>query len=497
LKTSLHNLSHTKAFSGFMGSLMPIGWKEVLPGDHFQHSTTALIRTQPLLAPIMHRVNAKIFHFFVPNRLIWDNWQDFITGGPDGNNASIHPFHTIIPPLNAGSIYDFMGVPPIGTPPDPGLQVSALPFRAYNLIYNQYFRDQDLVDPLPVLKSDGADNTDFQLLAPAWKKDYFTLARPEPMKGPDVTVPVQGVDGTDLLIQSNSQTIQLRGQSSAAQGNMEWSNSAGVTGDGAWTNGEDLRFGSQPGLRVDTSLLEPHVTALDFREAFAQLRFQELRSRFGSEYVDYLAFLGVKSSDSRLQRAEYLGGGAAPIQFSEVLQTAPEDSDNPVGAMKGHGITAKRSNRYRRFFEEHGIVMSLLYVAPDPVYSDGVDKSFLRKTKEDYWQPEYEHIGQQPIQNQEVYAQATEREGTFGWIDRYEEYRHSQSTIAGEFRTTLDYWTMARQFDSEPALNEDFILCNPTNRVWPAPSANNIYIFVNHNLKARRLVTNKPKGYTY
>lgn len=493
MKTSLHNLSFKKMMSCNMGELVPIGWKEVLPGDHFQHSCTALIRTQPLLAPLMHKVNAKIFHFFVPNRLLWDNWQNFITGGPDGDNASVHPYVAFIPPTVVGSLSDYMGVPPIGEVGDPAINVSALPFRAYNLIFNQYFRDQDLVDPLPVLKSDGADATVFTVQSPAWKKDYFTVLRPEPMKGPEVTVPVTG---GPLVVSSDGTNPKISGGSLTDAG-LAVNTTTGLTTSPVTGANAGATFGSNTGLEVGLADDDLYVNALDFREAFAQLRFQELRSRFGSEYVDYLAFLGVRSSDARLQRAEYLGGGSTPLQFSEVLQTSPDDAENPVGALKGHGIAAKRSNRYRRYFEEHGIMMSLMYVMPEPVYGQGVDRSFLRKTKEDYWQPEYEHIGQQAVQNQEVYATATDREGTFGWGDRYDEYRGSLSVVGGEFRTTLNYWNMYRDFADAPVLNGDFITGNPTTRIFPAPTAQQLYVMVNHNLKARRFVTNKPKGYVY
>jgi len=501
LKSSLHDLSHSKAFSGYMGTLTPIGWVPVLPGDHFQHSTTALVRTQPLLAPLMHRVDAKIFHFFVPNRLLWDNWQDFITGGPDGMNASVHPYVSLIPPLVPGSLQDFLGVAPFGEVSDPALPVNALPFRAYNLIFNQYFRDQDLVAELPVPKSDGADATDYQLMRPAWKKDYYTLARPEPMKGPEITVPVQG-EAPVLGIGKNNQNFPSANVNGLYESDGTTSNYANASeidpsnGDERFYVQGTAATSGYPNIRAFMD--GAYVDALDFREAFAQLRFQELRSRYGSEYVDYLAFLGVKSSDARLQRAEYLGGGAGPIQFSEVLQTAPEDAGDPVGALKGHGISAKRTNRYRRYFEEHGIVMTLMYIAPTPVYGNTMPREFFKTTKEDYWQPEYEHVGQQAIMQQEVWPGSANRTDPFGWIDRYEEYRSIPSTIAGEFRTTnYDYWTMARIWDTEPALNEEFIELNPTNRVYPATNEENVFIFVNHNLKARRKVTNKPRGYIY
>lgn len=493
MKSSLHNLSRNRMMSMNMGQLVPIDWEEVLPGDHFQHSTTCLIRTQPLLAPLMHRVQAKIFHFFVPNRLLWTNWEPFITGGEDGENASVHPYVSVLGTTPVGSLYDYLElVPDVGAL----RQVSALPARAYAKIVNDYFVDQDLVTPLGLALTDGSDTTtNSDIFSPAWKKDYFTLARPQPSKGPDVTAPVNG----SVEVAASGDVPQFSGGSTANAG-LIWASGAGALGLGssAGAGNPSLTFGDNTGLEVvaDSGF---NVNALDLREMFATLRFQELRSRFGSKYVDYLAYLGVKSDDSRLQRSEYLGGGVQPLQFSEVLQTSPDDVDNPVGALKGHGIAAKRSNRYRKYFQEHGIMMTLMYVMPDPVYCQGFRKGWLRTTKEDYWQPEYEHIGQQIVQNQEVYAPSADPTGTFGWIDRYEEYRRSFSTVSGEFRPgeALDYWTMARGFATEPALNEDFITGNPTTRIYPATSSQQLYVMMQRNLKARRKVTANPKGYVY
>lgn len=497
MKSSLHNLSRTRMMSMNMGQLVPIDWIEVLPGDHFRHDTTALIRTQPLLAPLMHKVKCKTFQFFVPYRLLWDNWEAFITGGPDGMNASVHPYVTGLglpgpSQFQVGSLWDYLGLPPLADTQT--LQVNALPFRAYAKIVNDYFVDQDLVTPLPLALTDGSDTTtNTDVFAPAWQKDYFTMARPEPSKGPDVTAPVNG----DATVISSGLNPQLTGGGQTNAG-MAVNTTNGLNIAPAPVSNGAVVFGAQTGLTVDEAGL--NVNALDLREMFATLRFQELRSRFGSKYVDYLAYLGVKSDDARLQRAEYLGGGVQPLQFSEILQTAPEDADNPVGALKGHGISAKRSNRYRKYFQEHGIVMTMMYVMPEPVYSNAVERGWLRTTKEMYWQPEYEHIGQQTVSALELNGPlAADPDDVVGWIDRYEEYRTPISTVSGEFRpgNDLDYWTMARGWETEATVNSDFITGNPTNRVWPATTSQQLYVMVSRNLKARRKVTANPKGYVY
>lgn len=502
MKSSLHNLSRTRTMSMNMGQLVPLDWIEVLPGDHFRHDATALIRTQPLLAPLMHKVKAKIFHFFVPNRLLWDNWEPFITGGPDGMNASVHPYKTGLglpgpSQYQVGSLWDYLGLPPLSDTQT--LQVNALPFRAYAKIVNDYFVDQDLVTPLPLSLADGSDNTtNTDVFAPAWQKDYFTMARPEPSKGPDVTAPVNGVAGVELTATGGVPQLLKKASDHTPLGGG--SNGLSYSATDRLTNDPGLEAVLDPNGTLFTDSFGLNVNALDLREMFSTLRLQEARSRFGSKYVDYLAWLGIVSSDARLQRSEYLGGGMQPLQFSEIIQTSPEDNDNPVGALKGHGISAKRTNRYRKYFQEHGIVMTLMYVMPEPVYSNAVERGWLRTTKEMYWQPEYEHIGQQTVSALELNGPlASDPDEPVGWIDRYEEYRTPISTVSGEFRpgNNLDYWTMARGWDTEATVNDDFITGNPTNRIWPATTSQQLYVMVTRNLKARRKVTANPKGYVY
>lgn len=206
--------------------------------------------------------------------------------------------------------------------------------------------------------------------------------------------------------------------------------------------------------------------------------------------------MGVRSSDARLQRPEYLGGGRQTIQFSEVLQTA--EGSNPVGEMAGHGIAAMRSNRYRRFFEEHGYIVTMMSVRPKTIYTQGLPRTWNRRTKEDFWQKELQHIGQQEVLNKEVYASHSNPNGTFGYQDRYDEYRRSESTVSGEFRTSLlDFWHMARMFSSDPALNADFVECVPTERIFAVPSQDVLYVMANHSIQARRLVAQTGHSYIF
>lgn len=479
MRRSKHNLSHYKLFSGDMGELIPIGLTEVLPGDSFQHNTTALVRLSPLLAPLMHRVDVTIHHWYVPMRLIWDDWEDFITGGPDNDDASVLPTIDSGAGFAVGSLADYLGVPPSVA----NLDVSALPFRAYALIWNEWYRDQDLQIELTIDTGSGPDSTtNTNIVNRAWEKDYFTTARPWPQKGPEITLPLG--DRADIHSQTynneNASGVKVPG------GGPNTYTPAGSGGDYAWTN----QGAGTAGIWADLSTATA-ASINDLREAFALQSMAEARALFGSRYTEYLRYLGVTSSDARLQRPEYLGGGRQTLQISEVLQTGVTTggSTEGVGNLKGHGIGAMRSNRYRRFFEEHGYVLTLFSVKPKTMYVQGLPKTWSRAIKEDFWQKELEKIGQAQILNKELYAAHSSPDGVFGWQDRYDEYRRTESTVAGDMRTTLNFWHMARTFGTEPTLNADFVQAVPTKRVFQVQNADVMWVMAHHTLVARRLVS--------
>lgn len=491
MKRSKHSLSHYKLLSMDMGELVPLTWFEVLPGDSIQQATTALIRCSPLVAPVMHPVHAHIRHFYVPLRLIWDDFEDFITGGPDGNNTSIHPFFDNIN-ANVGSLQDYLGVP-TGTPTD----VSALPTRAYNFIWNEYYRDQDLQTERVVNKASGGDATTTMTLAFVnWEKDYFTSARPWEQKGPSITVPI----GTSAPVRGDGTDLKIYGATAGGgdpRSVLYENSTVKLRPSGAgWGADQNVRIpqSGASGMIADLTGASA-VTVNALREAMALQRYEEARARFGSRYTEYLRYLGVRSSDARLQRPEYLGGGRQTIQFSEVLQTA--EGTDPVGDLKGHGIGVARSNRYRRFFEEHGIVISLMSVRPKTIYSQGLRKGFIRRTKEDYWQKELEHIGQAEVYNKELYAAGPSPDGVFGFQDRYDEYRRIESSVAGEFRTVLKYWHFAREFASPPALNSAFVTSNPREDPFAAPAQDVLYVMAHHSIQARRMVSKTGSSFIF
>ncbi|AZL82946.1 major capsid protein [Apis mellifera associated microvirus 40] len=493
MKRAKFSLSHYKLLSCDMGELVPIGLTEVLPGDTMQQATSMLVRVSPLLAPVMHPVHVRIHHWFVPHRLVWDDWEDFITGGPDGDNASAFPTISLTTTTGGqGTLADYLGVPPVASGT---CSVSALPFRGYAKIWNEWYRDQDLQTELTIDTSDGVDsttNTDLQHVA--WEKDYFTSARPWEQKGPTITVPL----GTTAPVIGNGTNIGFIG----AAGTERALNMVNGSVDPAWsavpgeTSGARLNPDpTKSGIIADLSAASS-ASINDLREAFALQRYQEARARYGSRYTEYLAYLGVRSSDARLQRPEYLGGGKQVIQFSEVLQTAPESGDG-VGNLLGHGIGALRSNRYRRFFEEHGYVFSFVSVKPKTMYADGLHRHWNRRIKEDFFQRELQHIGQQAILNKEIYAAHASPDGTFGYQDRYDEYRRAESGIAGDFRSTLNFWHYARLFGSQPALNADFIKSTPTKRVNQVSSEDVLWVMANHSIQARRIVARNGSSYIF
>lgn len=507
MKRNKFSLSKYKLLSCKLGQLLPIGMFEVLPGDTVQHATNMLVRCAPLVAPVMHPVHARIHHWFVPYRLLWtssaggrNGWEDFITGGSDGLDASAFPTINLATGAALGSLADYFGIPTATTNQ---LSVSALPFRAYALIFNEWYRDQDLVNPLAISYADGVDSTTSQALQfVAWEKDYYTTARPWTQKGPTVTIPLQGsAPVTGIAVAS--------GTAVGSTGNLLDTKSAVVNyNPGQFTN--TTAFGVQltstgagtvhPAIFADLSA----VTAADIntlRQAFAIQRYEENRARYGSRYTEYLRYLGVRSSDARLQRPEYLGGGKQTIQFSEVLQTGVTTGGavGGVGNLAGHGIAATRSNRYRRFFEEHGIVISLLSVKPRTIYTQGLKRMWLRRTKTDFWQRELQHIGQQAIMNAEIYADqvSSAQSGTFGYQDRYDDWRREESDVAGQFRTTLNYWHLARIFGSPPALNSSFVVSNPTNRVFADQTNDQLYIMASHSIQARRMVAKDGRSFIF
>jgi len=476
-----HSLSNYKLLTTDMGRLVPIGLWEVLPTDEIQGKTNLLIRLSPMAAPVMHPCTAEVFNMFVPARLVWNkeldgttDWESFITGGPQGDDASNPP--EITTTGTKGDLLDYFGLPLVA-----GKTINALPIRAFNLCFNDWFRDQDLVEEREL--------NDLTVPRAAWKRDYFTTARPWTQKGPNVTLPL----GSRAPIRSGALTGE----------NFSITKDDGVR-KLMDSNGPNLVMGQSGGdaqkeLYADLNLAEG-ANVNDVRRAYAIQRFQEARAAWGSRYVEYLKSIGANPADARLQRPEIISHGSAKISISEILQTAPSAADQPdpaygVGDMYGHGIAAMRSNRFRRSFQEHGYLISMMVVRPRTLYQDGIDRLWMKKDKEDYFQKELQFIGQQNVYQDEIYADATNTtDDIFGYQDRYREYRETPSHVCGDFRDTLDFWHLGRKFEEAPALNEQFINCDATKRIFNVQGEDTLWVAAQHRVVARRQVAKNAVG---
>lgn len=474
MKRALHNLSHYRLLTMNMGQLVPIACVEVLPGDKFVHRTRAMLRVQTLLAPLMHVVQARIHHWYVPNRLVWDEWETFITGKTEPEFPTI-----TIPTANHTDLTDHMGVPPVNN-----IVASALPFRAYNMIWNEFYRDQDIDTALTIDLTSGADTTtDLDLQHVTEEKDYFTTAREYPQMGENaVTIPFSAGTEAPVTIRDDLGATQNFNRNAGTANATVFVTETGSPGN--FELAADLSQASGGGIDIN-----------DFRNAIARQKFLEHRNRFGSRYVDYLRFLGVRPSDARLQRPEYLGGGRQVLSFSEVLATA-EGTNTAVGDMAGHGIAGLRSRPYRRFFEEGGHVISLLSVRPKAVYSQQFHRMWQRRTKDDFWQKENEMEGPQPIYTAELYGAAASASTVFGYTGRHDDYRRHPSYVTGGFRTgeTFDFWHLGRNFSAEPTLNSSFLKCDPRTDIYGSANDPQLYVMADHNIQARRLVAFRAKN---
>lgn len=497
-RRSTFGLSHYRLFSAKMGYIYPIACYEVLPGDTFRQSTSLFLRLAPLVTPVMHPVHVKIHSWYVPYRLLWKDWEDFRTRGPEGTDASEVPYITAPSGgFPVGSLADYLGIP-TGIE---GLTVNAFAFRAYNYIFNENYRDERVQDELPWVMTGGADTTTSTALAPSpWGRDYFTTASPTPQTGPEVTIPVNaaGFDVTGKVVPDTSvfgPTFQHAGYfyphplqvpgggaSEAAQVSIPTDNSVSSGYRG-------LQWG-EPALKAQLNEVTGSLGSIniaDWREAMAMQRFEETRSLWGARYNEFLMDMGIRPSDARLQLPEYLGGGRQTIQFSEVLQTAP-GGDDPVGALKGHGIGAMRTNRFRRFFEEDGIVLTFAMVRPIGIYMQGLHKMWSRRSFAEFYNYQFEHLSQQPVYTRELYAGVTDQNKVFGYQNIYDDYRSIPSQVSGEMRTILNSWHMARDFSNEPVLNGDFMTSPPTNRIFAAQENDTLYCMAHHTIHSRRLL---------
>lgn len=503
MKRAKHRLSHHRLTSFDMGQLVPIMSLEVLPGDTIRKSTSALLRVASLANPVMHPVTVRVHDFFVPTRILPVSDDGGTSYRQDPNDKEWESFWNKDDPdyesqkafavtdITAGSLLNHLGLPALS---NIDMNVCAWPLFAYNKIWNAYYRDQELQSRI-------AEHTNTTLQRVCWEKDYFTTARTYPQYG-DTTVsipfqsglqaPVEGIYAVGTLPTITEATASGRGTIAGHDKTVPfnvYTDEGGIAVE--LTDGTEAS--ARPKVYADLAEAEGGgIDVNDFRRAIALQKFLEARSRYGARYRDYLRYLGVRPRDGRLSEPEYLGGGKQTIAFSEVLATA-EGTSTDVGDMAGHGIAAIRTRPWTRFFEEHGVVLSLISVRPKAMYMENIHRSWFRDTRDDHWQKEYEAFGPQAILDKEIYGAHANETDVFGYADRFREYREHPSTVSGSFATTFDDWHLARELGTTPTLGSDFVKCTPTDRVYNSTGDPELYCMANHSVVARRLVSKRAR----
>lgn len=499
-KKNKFDLSHERKMSIAIGRLIPILVQDVVPGDSFRVNSEIFLRMAPLLAPIMHRINVYTHYFFVPNRLVWNEWEDFITGGKDGTAQPVAPY--FVPGevgvnnglYKSGTLYDYMGLPPLHPGDDISNhpKVSCLPFRAYQLIYNEYYRDQNLSDPVEIDLNSGQQHvsqTIVTLRNRAWEKDYFTSALPWPQRGGDVSLPIESEASWTYRNDPKIRTTGVWDEIDVpikrlADGTLSANNLGDVQDQTV------SRIANLKSIDVENT----SVTINELRRSMKLQEWLEKNARGGARYIEQiLSHFGVRSSDARLQRPEYLGGGRQPVSISEVLQTYQDEQaqSNPLGTMGGHGVSVGRTNGFKAFFEEHGYVIGIMSVLPKSAYQQGIPRHFSRETKFDYYWPEFAHIGEQEIKNKELYLPKSgvgDPEGTFGYAPRYSEYKYMPSTVHGSMRTSLAFWHLGRIFNTMPVLNDNFVRTKTSDfqRIFAVEDEEHMYVQLYNKVDALR-----------
>lgn len=464
---SVFDLSYEKKLTCDMGELIPTMCDEVVPGDTLIIGNEVVVRFQPLVAPVLHEINCFIHYFFVPYRLLWEDWEDFISGGVDGDDASTLPYWEPTDTAE-GSLWDYMGMP-VGVDPGANCRPVDFPKRAYNLVYNEFYRDETQITELDITTAE-----DIQLRA--WEKDYFTSALPWQQRGTAPALPVSG-----------TLSLSWPAVDTTSSTNAVYSENPGGT---SWPRNSGTKNLLERGV-ADASDATTFDVA-DLRLAFQVQKWLERNARAGARYTEFLAaHFGVSPRDDRLQRPEYIGGSKQPVIVSEVLQTS-ETNTSPQGNLAGHGLSANRSFVAKYSASEFGLIIGIMSVMPRPAYQQGINRQWLKDTKYDFYFPEFANLSEQAIIREEIYASTVENENktVFGYQGRYDEMRVKQNQVCGAMRDTLDYWHLGRQFSSAPSLNQTFIECDGTDptlkRIFAVQDEDGLIVNVANIIKAIR-----------
>lgn len=481
------------------GYLIPIFCDEVLPGDTFRLKVSHLTRLATPIVPFMDNVFTDMFFFFVPTRLVWDNWQKF--NGERDNPDDSTDF--LVPQLTSpeggfsnGSIFDYFGLPTKVA----NFKFNCLPLRCYNLIYKEWFRDENLIDSPVIEKGDTDSLSNYQLLKRCKHHDYFTSCLPWPQKGDPVEVPLAGTITADTLgsnISLTESNVKLGGHVTDGgplviphltnDGEYIFASSTSETWLKPFRGSEHTHQIDQDALdkiaanlNISGGSPESVINVNDLRTAFQVQRMLERDARGGTRYTEILrSHFDVISPDARLQRPEFLGASSTRLNVNPVEQTASSDNTSPQGNLAAFGYSSDNRFMFNKSFVEHGFIIGLLNVRADLTYQQGLERFWSRQTRFDFYWPSLAHLGEQPVLNKEIYCQGDDvldSDGNvvdnqvFGYQERYAEYRYKNSLITGKLRSndsqSLDFWHLSQQFDNLPTLSKDFIEENPPiNRV--------------------------------
>ena len=475
--------SHVYKTTFNSGKLIPVFVDEVLPGDTTRMSVNYFARLATPIKPIMDNIYLDWFFFFVPNRLVWEHWQNFCFEQEDPDDSTDYVIPTVTATGNSdnayiGSLWDYFGLPVNTSGNLSG--ISALPFRAVYLIWNEWFRDENLQKSVKIQKGDTNEvlNSARSSEQPSWvfasgtnivpglacpprgkRHDYFTSALPWTQKGPGVDISLTG--DAPIMATTNTQPAPHAPGIYVARDGASSTNFAAMTWD---TNPANVASGS---VYADLSNVSA-ITINGLRTAFQMQKFYERLARGGSRYTEVLrSFFGVVSPDARLQRPEFLGSFTKMVNVNPIAQTSATDSTSPQGNLSAYGVTASNFHGFTKSFVEHGYIIGFVCARADLTYQQGINKMWLRSTVYDFYWPTFAHLGEQAIELREIYAQGTEADTTvFGYQERYAEYRYKPSQITGKFRSSvtggnLDVWHLSQYFSNAPTLNEEFITENP------------------------------------
>lgn len=527
IRRSVFNRSHVYKTTFNEGQLIPYFVDEVIPGDTFTLNPVEFCRLATPVVPFMDNIYIESFFFFVPSRLVYDKWVNLCgeQENPEDSTDYLVPTVALTGDMT-NKLPDYMGIA-CASGTFNNVSVNCLPFRSYWLIWNEWFRDENLQKSVKVSK--GETNTVLEPMgqstanpnygmpsgvtnwydpAPRGKRyDYFTGALPWPQKGPAVDLPL----GQVANVVSNNQDILFSSGGSLPHGSSPSSvsptfsnvalggRSAGYSSGSVINPTPDgnaslnaLRFGSQTGLQVDLTSATS-ITINSLRQAFMLQRYYEIDARGGTRYTEKLqAHFGVTNPDARLQRPEFLGSHSSMMNINPVTQTSSTDSTTPQGNLAAYGLNAQRYHAFTKSFSEFGYVIGLINVRADLTYQQGINKMWLRSDVLDFYWPSFAHLGEQAIENIEIYCQGNDEDKkVFGYQERYAEYRYKPSLITGQFRSTykepLDIWHLSQKFASLPTLSDEFIQDHPPiSRVVAVPSYPHFLLDVKFNLKCIR-----------